>query len=142
MARLFGLLRASLGEARVRVSSQARLSAVYGLSALSGPFAAAPAMARSYTVPARTRNAALSRTLTSAVAATARRACPAGKAAKASRDVRGREAPTCRQVHEKDAGYGVRVYRDVSHIVMVGSIAGVCRKLDQAVGEQFCQAAV
>jgi hypothetical protein len=135
MARLFGLLRTSLGEARIRVSSQTRLSAVYGLSALSGPFAAAPATARSYTVPARPRSTALPRALTSAVASAARRACPASKAVKASRDVRDRNG-------SGHAAHDVRVYRDVSHIVMVGSIADICRKLDQAVGEQFCQAAV
>ncbi|AJC22119.1 hypothetical protein [Pandoraea pulmonicola] len=137
MARLFGLLRTSLGEARVRVSSQARLSAVYGLSALSGPFAAAPATARSYTVPVRPRSTLLPRTLTSAVASATRRACPAGKAVKASRDVRDRNGNG-----NGHAAHDVRVYRDVSHIVMVGSIADICRRLDQAVGEQFCQAAV
>jgi hypothetical protein len=136
MARLFGLLRTSFGQPRVRASSQARLSAVYGLSALSGPFAAAPAIARSYTVPARSRSTALPRTLAAAMASATRRACPAGKAVNASR--------SAREVQRRDtqAGHEVRVYRDVSHIVMVGSIADICRKLDLAVGEQFCQAAV
>ncbi|VVE23354.1 hypothetical protein [Pandoraea terrigena] len=142
MARLFGLLRTSFDQPRVRASSQARLSAVYGLSALSGPFAAAPAIARSYTVPARSRSTALPRTLAAAVASATRRTCPTGKAVKASRSVRGtqrHDAPTAQGAHE---GHEVRVYRDVSHIVMVGSIADICRKLDLAVGEQFCQAAV
>lgn len=136
MARLFGLLRTSFGQPRVRASSQARLSAVYGLSALSGPFAAAPAIARSYTVPARSRSTALPRTLAAAMVSATRRACPAGKAVNASR--------SAREVQQRDAraGHEVRVYRDVSHIVMVGSIADICRKLDLAVGEQFCQAAV
>ncbi|WP_087721505.1 hypothetical protein [Pandoraea sp. PE-S2T-3] len=138
MARLFGLLRTSLGQPRIRTataSAQARLSAVYGLSALSGPFAAAPAIARSYTVPTRTRTTALPRAIASVVSSAARRACPAAQAVKASRNVR--ELQTRRDAHDD-----VRVYRDVSHIVMVGSIADICRKLDQAVGEQFCQAAV
>ncbi|QBC31580.1 hypothetical protein [Pandoraea sp. XY-2] len=136
MARLFGLLRTSFGQPRVRVPSQTRLSAVYGLSALSGPFAAAPAIARSYTVPARSRSTALPRTLAAAVASATRRACPTAKAVKASRSVR--------DVQQRDAqtGHEVRVYRDMSHIVMVGSIADICRKLDLAVGDQFCQAAV
>ncbi len=136
MARLFGLLRTSFGQPRVRVPSQARLSAVYGLSALSGPFAAAPAIARSYTVPARSRSTTLPRTLAAAVASATRRACPTAKAVKASRSVR--------DVQQRDAqaGHEVRVYRDMSHIVMVGSIADICRKLDLAVGDQFCQAAV
>ncbi|VVE27273.1 hypothetical protein [Pandoraea soli] len=135
MARLFGLLRTSFGQPRVRVPSQARLSAVYGLSALSGPFAAAPAIARSYTVPARSRSTTLPRTL-AAMASATRRACPTGKAVKASRSVR--------DVQQRDmqGGHEVRVYRDMSHIVMVGSIADICRKLDLAVGDQFCQAAV
>ncbi len=139
MARLFGLLRTSFGQPHVRVSSQARLSAVYGLSALSGPFACAPAIARSYTVPARARTTALPRTLAAAVASATRRACPSGKAVKASRTVRERQRS---DVQDTPAGHDVRVYRDVSHIVMVGSIADICRKLDQAVGEQFCLAAV
>lgn len=142
MARLFGLLRTSFSQPHVRVSSQARMSAVYGLSALSGPFASAPAIARSYTVPARSRTAALPRALTAAVASATRRACPSGKAIKASRNVRELQR---RDAHEADTaheGRDVRVYRDVSHIVMVGSIADICRKLDQAVGEQFCLAAV
>ncbi|VVE89521.1 hypothetical protein [Pandoraea bronchicola] len=139
MARLFGLLRTSFGQSRARVSSQARLSAVYGLSALSGPFASAPAIARSYTVPARSRTTALPRTLTAAVASATRRACPSGRAIKASRNVRELQR---RDSQEANAGQDVRVYRDVSHIVMVGSIADICRKLDQAVGEQFCLAAV
>ncbi|VVE27527.1 hypothetical protein PEP31012_03489 [Pandoraea eparura] len=136
MARLFGLLRTSFGQPRVRASSQARLSAVYGLSALSGPFAAAPAIARSYTVPARSRSTALPRTLAAAMASATRRACPAGKAVNSSRSAR------VVQRRDTQAGHEVRVYRDVSHIVMVGSIADICRKLDLAVGEQFCQAAV
>ncbi|ALS62192.1 hypothetical protein [Pandoraea norimbergensis] len=142
MARLFGLLRTSLGQPRIRsatASAQARLSAVYGLSALSGPFAAAPAVARSYTVPARARTTALPRAIASVVSSAARRACPAAQAVKASRNVR--ELQTRREAHD-DGRVDVRVYRDVSHIVMVGSIADICRKLDQAVGEQFCQAAV
>ena len=137
MARLFGLLRTSLGQPRVGVSSQARLSAVYGLSALSGPFASAPAIARSYTVPARTRTTTLPRTIAAAMATAKRRACPAGKTAKASRNAREQQAR--RDGHDGD---DVRVYRDMSHIVMVGTFADICRKLDQAVGEQFCQAAV
>ncbi|VVE26532.1 hypothetical protein PMO31116_03379 [Pandoraea morbifera] len=139
MARLFGLLRTSFGQPRVHATSQTRLSAVYGLSALSGPYASAPAIARSYTVPARTRTTALPRTLVAAAASASRRVCPAGKAVKASRDVR--ELPR-RDLAASAGAHDVRVYRDVSHIVMVGSIADVCRKLDQAVGEQFCQAAV
>ncbi|VVE56853.1 hypothetical protein PIN31115_05113 [Pandoraea iniqua] len=146
MARLFGLLPTSLGQPRIRTataSAQARLSAVYGLSALSGPFAAAPAIARSYTVPARARSTALPRVIASAVSSATRRACPAAQAVKASRNVR--ELQTRRDAHDDgrvDGRDDVRVYRDVSHIVMVGSIADICRKLDQAVGEQFCQAAV
>ncbi len=151
MARLFGLLRTSFGQTRVRVASQARLSAVYGLSALSGPFAAAPAIARSYTVPARARSTALPRTLAAAVALASRRACPTGNAVKTSRNVRalqrcetlgrpGRHAGY--EDHKDHKDHDVRVYRDVSHIVMVGSMADICRKLDQAVGEQFCLAAV
>ncbi|AJP57347.1 hypothetical protein UC34_10665 [Pandoraea vervacti] len=146
MARLFGLLRTSLGQPRVSVSSQtsqtpqSRLSAVYGLSALSGPFASSPAIARSYTVPARTRPTALPRTIAAAMASASRRPCPAGKAVKASRNVREQQAR--RDVNMSDESHDVRVYRDVSHIVMVGTIADICRKLDQAVGEQFCQAAV
>ena len=139
MARLFGLLRTSFGQPRVRATSQTRLSAVYGLSALSGPYASAPAIARSYTVPARTRTTALPRTLVAATSSATRRTCPAGKAAKASRGVR--ELPR-RDLAASAEAHDVRVYRDVSHIVMVGSIADICRKLDQAVGEQFCQAAV
>ncbi|MCE4059202.1 hypothetical protein LXM60_03150 [Pandoraea sputorum] len=140
MARLFGLLRTSLGQSHVRVSSQTRLSAVYGLSALSGPFASAPAIARSYTVPARTRTTTLPRTIAAAVASATRRGCPAGKAVKASRNVREQQAR--REAHDTQDGHDVRVYRDRSHIVMVGTFADICRKLDQAVGEQFCQAAV
>ncbi|VVE46541.1 hypothetical protein PCA20602_04449 [Pandoraea capi] len=140
MARLLGLLRTSLGQPRVRVSSQTRLSAVYGLSALSGPFASAPAIARSYTVPARTRTTTLPRTIAAAMATATRRACPAGKAGKASRDLREPQARRDSQAVEKS--HDVRVYRDMSHIVMVGTFADICRKLDQAVGEQFCQAAV
>ncbi|EON15614.1 MULTISPECIES: hypothetical protein [Pandoraea] len=139
MARLFGLLRTSFGQSRVRATSQARLSAVYGLSALSGPFASAPAIARSYTVPARARSTVLPRTLAAAVASATRRACPSGKAIKASRNVRELQH---RDAQVTPADHEVRVYRDVSHIVMVGSIADICRKLDQAVGEQFCLAAV
>ena len=52
-----------------------------------------------------------------------------------------RELPR-RDLAASAEAHDVRVYRDVSHIVMVGSIADICRKLDQAVGEQFCQAAV
>ncbi|AVF40617.1 hypothetical protein AL486_13530 [Pandoraea apista] len=142
MARLFGLLRTSFGQSQVRVSSQARMSAVYGLSALSGPFASAPVVARSYTVPARSRTAALPRALTAAVASATRRTCPSGKAIKASRNVRELARRDMREPEAGRAGHDVRVYRDVSHIVMVGSIADICRKLDQAVGEQFCLAAV
>ncbi|MFJ2991623.1 hypothetical protein [Pandoraea sp. NPDC087047] len=152
MARLFGLLRTSFGQPHVRVSSQARLSAVYGLSALSGPFASAPVIARSYTVPARTRAVTLPRTLAAAMVSATRRTCPAGKAMKASRNVReqqarrdaheGREEHEGNEGHEAHEGHDVRVYRDMSHIVMVGTFADICRKLDQAVGEQFCQAAV
>lgn len=131
MARLLGLLRASLGRPHDgRSVPKAHLSAVYGLSALSGPFAAAPAVARSYA----SRNETASRSHGAAQPAAAR-AASAG--ASAARRVRGGVVTAATQAGVR----GVRVYRDMSHIVMVGSIADICRKLDQAVEEQFCQIA-
>lgn len=32
----------------------------------------------------------------------------------------------------------LRIYRDPSHIVMVGNIHDICLKLDQAVAERYC----
>ncbi|VVE28232.1 hypothetical protein PTE30175_03417 [Pandoraea terrae] len=99
MARLLGLFRASLGR-----PAAASITALYGLSALSGPFAAAPAVARSM---------------------------PALPAIRRARSARHANAA---QPHRP-----VRMYRDTSHIVMVGSIADICRKLDQAVGDRYSQ---
>lgn len=130
MARLLGLFRNSLGRTTIgrtalerasQARTSAQLSAVYGLSALSGPYAAAPVVARSYTLPTVAR-----------AHGTLPRAAHAVANAAACRAVAAVARPAAR---------AVRVYRDTSHIVMVGTIADICRKLDQAVGERFIQIA-